>query len=137
MQRFLKLNQKPAFYISNWTDSLFIGQKWGIFVIRVWPKIIINCVCKQIMNHAVKGTFQKETFFAKWTLMGYTLDIFRFYLNLIQRFLVNFLTGCCVFWPANACLCMHLHGWKWWKTLGNSWKSSFSSGLYEAYTRIM
>ena len=33
---------------------------------------------------------------------------------------------CCVFWPANACLHMHAHGRKQWKTLENHEKSTFS-----------
>ena len=34
-------------------------------------------------------------------------------------------TNCCVFWSANACLCMLSHGQKRWKTLENYEKSSF------------
>ena len=32
---------------------------------------------------------------------------------------------CCVFWPANACLHMHSHGRKWYKTFKNHVKSTF------------
>ena len=34
---------------------------------------------------------------------------------------------CCVFRPASACLGMHLHGLKQWKTMKNAWKSSQST----------
>ena len=44
---------------------------------------------------------------------------------------------CCVFWPANACLRMHSHGRKRWKTFKNDEKVPFPSCAREAHVRHM
>ena len=42
---------------------------------------------------------------------------------------------CCVFWPANACLCMLSHDRKQWKMLENYKKVLFSSYARETHAR--